>query len=142
MDLVKPLLAGLAVGAFLWVVGVFHPFELTVPWESGDASTTNRAIVAIMGSQEFEFETLDWGRVTPFNYVASTGRFTGEGQPSETCSALRTALDRWGSVSERQTKNDGCSLRAVGAGPLAATIDVREVDRRQLQIEVKVQHSS
>lgn len=138
----KPLLVGLAIGAFLWVIGTFHPFGLTLPWESGDPSATNRSMLTIMAAhEELMIEELDWGRTTPFNFVASEGLFIGEGQQSEMCSALRRSLALWGNVVDSVRSDNGCFHEARGPGPMVATIELTAEQRRQLRIEVRVQHT-
>lgn len=139
--LVKPLISAMAIAAVAWVISMFHPFDLAMPWQTGDSTSVNRSLQQIMSGSDLELLESDWGRTTPFNYVAADAVFAGTGQPSTTCSDLRDALDAWGGIVDNSRNPDGCNLEAVGPGPMTANITLVEIDRRQLRVEVRVQHA-
>ena len=82
------------------VIAYLHPFHLVMPWQTGEASEVNDAMLEIMGDTGFAALETDWGRTTPLNHVAATGVFEGEDDPALACSRLRLALDEWGVVTE------------------------------------------
>lgn len=137
----KPLIGAMVLGALAWIVGMFHPFDLAMPWQTGDATSVNRSMQRIMGDTDFELIEANWGRTTPFNYVASNGTFVGSGQPSEACTELRDALDAWGRVLDTKRTDNGCVHEAAGPGPMRATVTLTESGRRELRVDVRVQHT-
>ncbi len=137
----KALISVIVLGAIAWVIGMFHPFNLTMPWQAGDSASVNLALQQIVSGSDLDLVESNWGRATPLSYVGADAVFTGTGQPSETCSELRDALDTWGRVVDSSRKSDGCTLAATGPGPMTASIELTEVERRQLRIEVRVQHA-
>lgn len=126
------------------VIALLHPFELVMPWQSGRPGPLEITMQGIMGGDEYELVESDWGRITPFNYVAVTGKFRANGQTASTCTDLRLSLDDWGRVSEITRHNDGCEIEARGPGPMTVTIAVAEdpESRSGLDIEIRIQHTS
>ncbi len=126
------------------VIALLHPFQLAMPWQSGSPAPLDTAILRIMAGDQYELVESNWGRITPFNYVAVTARYQATGSASTTCTDLRRSLDEWGRVSEITRQPDGCEIRARGPGPMTATIDLAmdPESRRTLHIEIRVQHAS
>ena len=137
----KPLIVGLVLAITAWIIAVFHPFSLALPWQTGDSTSVNLSLQRIMSETDLDLVEADWGRTTPLSYVAADGLFTGTGQPAEVCQQLTDALNAWGRVVDTARNADGCSLEAAGPGPMRAHIDLVETERRQLRVEVRVQHA-
>ena len=74
-------------------ITLFHPFQLAMPWQSGSAAPLDTAMVQIMAGDRYELVESDWGRITPFNYVAVTAQYRGNGLAATACTNLRGALD-------------------------------------------------
>lgn len=126
------------------VIALAHPFQLVMPWQSGSPAPLDTAMLQIMADDRYQFVESDWGRTTPFNYIAVNGVYAATGHPATTCTDLRRSLDAWGTVSEINRDDDGCEIRARGPGPTTASIEltVDAATRRQLHIEIRVQHTS
>lgn len=126
------------------VIAIFHPFQLVMPWQSGSAAPLDTTVLRIMGGDQYELVESNWGRTTPFNYVALTARYGASGPATNVCTDLRRSLDDWGGVTEMTRHDDGCEIEARGPGPMTATVDlaVDPESRRDLHIEIRVQHSS
>jgi hypothetical protein len=121
-----------------------HPFELVMPWQSGSPAPLDTTMQRIMAGDQYELVELNWGRLTPFNFVAMTARYRTNGGAATTCADLRRSLDDWGRVTDVTLHSDSCEIRARGPGPLTATIEVAmDADAwRELQIDIRVQHST
>lgn len=139
----KTVIGFLLLGALAWVIAIFHPFQLAMPWQTGDPEPVNDALEAIVGDLEYELREAGFGRLTPFNFVASAGRYEATDDLASACTELRTSIDRWGSVVETNRKPDGCTIKATGPGPMTAVADVVEDPdlRGSLLVDVKVQHA-
>ena len=134
--------------AILLLVGLaitfVHPFELVMPWQSGDPAPLDTTMQRIMDGDQYELVERNWGRITPFNYVAMTGRYRSNGSAAATCSDLRGSLDDWGRLDDVTVHNEGCEIEARGPGPITATIEVAmdPESRRGIHIDIRVQHTS
>jgi len=131
------LLVGLSI-TFL------HPFGLVMPWQSGSPAPLDTTMQRIMAGDQYELTELNWGRITPFNTVAMTARYRTNGGAPTTCADLRRSLDDWGRVTDATVDSDSCEIGARGPGPITATIEVAmdPDSRRELQIDIRVQHST
>ena len=125
-------------------IAFLHPLDLVMPWQSGRPGPLDITMHRIMASDQYELVESDWGRTTPFNYVAVTGQFRADGSASSICTDLRRSLDVWGRVSEITRHNDGCTIEARGPGPMMANIEITEDPELPgaLRVEIRVQHTS
>ena len=126
------------------VIATLHPYQLVMPWQSGSPAPLDTTVVRIMAGDQYEMVESGWGRTTPFNYVALTARYRASGSAATTCTDLRRSLDDWGRGTEITRHDDGCEIEARGPGPMTVTVDlaVDPESRRNLDIEIRVQHTS
>ncbi len=124
------------------VIAIAHPFQLAMPWQSGNGAEVEFELLDIMSRHRFELVETDVGRLTLFHYRAAESVYRTSANPAETCSALRQSLDDWGRNVELVRRVDGCDIEATGAGPMTATVRVTENPEhpRDLRVEVRVQH--
>lgn len=139
----KALVSLLLLGALAWVIAIFHPFQLAMPWQTGDAGPVNDALEDITADLGYGLREESFGRLTPFNFVASAARFETRDNPATACTDLLTALDRWGVVQDTDRRPDGCTIKAAGLGPMTALAEVvQDPDLPGfLVIDVRVQHA-
>lgn len=139
----KALISLLLLGALAWFVAIFHPFQLAMPWQTGDPRPVNASLDAITADLDYELLEAGFGRRTPFNFVASAGRFSASGNPATECTDLHDALSRWGTVRDIERYPDGCLIKATGPGPMTAEATVTEDPdlRGSLLVDLKVQHA-